>query len=361
METILITGARSPIALEIARSFFKAGHRIIMADSLQLPISRWSNTIDKYYTLPSPRYNTLDYKKSIIDLVKKEKITHLIPVCEETFYISMFINEIGCKVWTSDIALIKQLHNKYFFSKFGKPYLPIPETILVSDFSHWESSIGYVFKPIYSRFGTSTIIKKNIKEDYFANIDQTGWIAQKFIKGKEVCVYSIWDRGKIKAFVCYEPLYRTGNGAAIYFVPKEHSEIKNLVVNFGEQTNYSGQLCFDVIIDENNNPYFIECNPRATNGAHLVNTDIANAFFQQPFLEVKNSNEYALKFALIYFFPLSFLSERIRRAKDVIFRWRDIMPFVLQFLCSLEIMSIKFKHKVSLIEATTIDVDWNGD
>jgi hypothetical protein len=361
METILITGARSPIALEMARSFFKAGHRIIMADSLQMPISRWSRIIHKYCIISSAKYDTSNFEREIIDIVQQEKVTHLIPICEETFYISMFMNKIPCKVWTSNRELINQLHNKYIFSSYANNILPIPETMLVSNFTNWESSIDYVFKPIYSRSGISTVIKKDIKEDYFKNVDKSEWLAQKLIKGTEVCTYSVWDNGKIKAFVCYEPLYRTGNGAAIYFVPKEHLAIKNLIIKFGEQTNYNGQLCFDVIIDQHNNPHFIECNPRATNGSHLVNSQLADTFLGTDYLAIQNAHEYSIKFALLYFNPFAFLSKRIRKAKDVVFRWGDLLPFLLQFLSSTEIIYLKFKHRVSLIEAATMDINWDGD
>ena len=52
-QSILLTGARAPITLEMARSFAKQGHKVIVCDSSRLTIARWSNTVTKYYTIPA--------------------------------------------------------------------------------------------------------------------------------------------------------------------------------------------------------------------------------------------------------------------------------------------------------------------
>lgn len=40
MVSFLITGARAPVALELARNFYSHGHRVILADSLTYPLAR---------------------------------------------------------------------------------------------------------------------------------------------------------------------------------------------------------------------------------------------------------------------------------------------------------------------------------
>lgn len=361
MAVILITGARAPIALELSRSFYKAGHKVIMADSLYFTIARWSNTVKEYYILPSPRYELGKYLKKINDIIEKEQVTDIIPTCEEAFYIAMSKDQIKAKTWTADIALMNLLHNKFLFAEFAKEYLPIPSTCLIADFQDWEASEKYVFKPIYSRFATAVIIGKKITDRHFFPKGKQNWVAQKRIKGKEICIYSIWEAGNLKAYSAYHPLYRAGKGSGIFFEPVFHTQTYELVKHFGEKIAYTGQLCFDVIIDEKNIPYFIECNPRGTSGAHLIHQELANAFLGQKEILFHEKQAFSIKYALAILHFFSFFRKEIRDSQDVIFQWTDKMPFFLQILSIFEITFLKFRKKISWLEATTGDIEWNGD
>ncbi|MFN0203759.1 MAG: ATP-grasp domain-containing protein [Bacteroidia bacterium] len=361
MAIILITGARAPIALELSRSFHKAGHIVIMADSMHLTIARWSNTVKKYYLLPSPRYELPQYIERLNEIIEKEQVEHLIPTCEEAYYMSMGKEQLKAKVWTSAMDLINRLHNKYLFSQFTKEDLPIPKTCTLTDFSDWENAENYVFKPIYSRFATSVIIGKKLSATYFSPQEKTHWIAQKRIKGKEICVYSIWDNGKLKAYAAYHPLYRAGKGSGIFFEPVFHSPTYKLVQDFGAKMDYTGQLCFDVIIDETNTPYFIECNPRGTSGAHLIHSHLAQAFLGEKEILFHEKQTFSIKYALFILHFFSFFREEIRHSQDVIFQWKDKKPFFFQILSLFEITFVKFRKNVSWLEATTGDIEWNGE
>jgi predicted ATP-grasp superfamily ATP-dependent carboligase len=360
MKTILISGARAPIALEMARSFKLNGHHVIMMDCQTLTIARWSNAVGKYYTIPSPRFNKEGFIKTLQHIIKIEKVDHLIPTCEEAIFIAAYKDEIPCNVWTVNHDLMINLHNKYFFSQQFSSYLPIPKTVLVSDFNDWENSEKYVFKPVYSRFGSSVIIKKNLQSSYFKEKAKLHWVAQQFISGKEVCVYSIWDKGTLKAFAAYHPLLRAGKGAGIFFEPVQNKIVFDYVKRFGEEINYHGQLSFDVIIDQNQQPYFIECNPRGTSGAHLLNNQLAFAFLYDEFVLAKNHQEYSIKYAIALLHPTSMLKKRVLQSKDTIFRLDDLKPFFFQIASLFEITFIKFRKKMTWLEATTADIEWNG-
>jgi hypothetical protein len=359
-ETILITGARAPIALELARSFAHAGHRVLMADTLHFTIARWSNAVEKYYILPSPRFKKQDFANELQKIIQTEKVTHLIPTCEEAFYVALFKNELTCKVWTSDFSRMNQLHNKLTFFQNSSKYLQIPDTQLVSEFEDWENSEKYVFKRVYSRFASSTIIAKKGVQNDFLDKKASEWIAQKFVKGKEICIYSIWDAGKMKAFACYHPLYRAGKGAGIFFEPVQHLKIQQIVQNFGEQIQYSGQLSFDVIAN-GEMIFFIECNPRGTSGGHLIHQFLADAFLNQKPIFQPDNTDYAIKYLMWMLQLRSFLNPKVRHAKDVIIQKSDLLPFLLQPLSLLEIVFNKFSKKISWLEATTYDIEWNGE
>lgn len=353
---ILISGARAPVALELARSFHALGHRVVMIDSIRLTIARWSNSVSRFYRVPSPRFKSKEFVQRVQELITEEKIDHFIPTCEEAIYVSLHRHNFDCRVWTADASLMLRLHHKFEFTRM---HLPAPETSLLKDFRDWQNSSSYVFKPIFSRFAQSVIIGKSCTPEQFEQPDQ--WIAQRRIRGQELCVYSIWDHGKMKAFELYHPLYRAGKGAGIFFEPMENEAIFSWVKKFGEQHCYTGQLSFDVIVEqETGNPFFIECNPRSTSGAHLLNHQLAPSFLGESTCFNSSRKAFALKYALYLLHPLAFLSSRIRKASDVVFRKKDPLPFFLQFLSVLEIGWISLSRKTGFLAATTVDIEWNG-
>lgn len=360
-KTILISGARAPISLEMARSFHKAGHTVIMTDCLQLTISRWSNSVSKYYIIPSPRFDTIGFVKKIQEIIRLEKVDHFIPTCEEAIFVSEHLEAFKCKVWSSHHNLILELHNKLRFTELYKNRIRIPKTTLLSQFTDWSNSEDYVFKPIYSRFATSVILKKKVDSTFFSEDDKKHWIAQQFITGKEICVYSIWDKGNLKAFTSYHPLYRAGKGAGIYFEPIHNELIFNQVKELGSFIKYTGQLCFDVIVDTNQVPYFIECNPRGTSGAHLIGIHLADSFLGKNTFVSFRKQEFSIKYAVFLLHTSAIFNKRIWKSKDIIFRWNDLKPFFFQTLSLIEIAYLKITQRISWLKATTFNIEWNED
>lgn len=359
-DIILISGARAPISLELARSFKKKGYKVIMIDSFNFTISRWSNAITKYYKVPSPRFQTNAFIEKIQFIITQEKITHFIPTCEEALFISQHKEKFKCCVWVSNFETMLALHNKEQFFLKNHHHFPIPDTINLSNFNDWEFSKDYVFKPIYSRFGSATKINQNLNSQSFLESEKKNWIAQKKIDGVEICVYSIWENGLLKAYAAYQPIYRAGKGAGIFFQPVDNPVVYEQTNFIGEKLNYTGQLSFDVIISEkDNSPFFIECNPRGTSGAHLINDALADAFLKN-LKQPKNNQNYSIKYALFLLHFRSFFSKKCRESKDVIFKWDDLKPFFFQVISLFEITYIKFRYKKSWLEATTGDIEWNG-
>lgn len=362
METILLTGARAPVALELARAFHSKGHRVILADSMRMPLARWSNAAAKYYRIPSPRFQPAAFVASLQQLIKTEQVTHLIPTCEETFYITASRDSFACKTWcASGLTLMNNLHHKLLFTIYASGFLSCPETVLLADFSDWNNSDAYVFKPGYSRFASATIIGKKMTAAYFQEEEKMYWVVQKRIYGKEICVYSIWDDGRLKAFASYHPLYRAGKGAGVYFEKCENERVLREVTAFGEKIKFTGQLSFDVIVDSADTPYFIECNPRATSGVHLLRNRLAAAWLENGELLLPGEKDVALKTVLAFLKPGKLLSRKVRRARDAVFSFRDPLPALLQPLSFAEFAFRKFRTGTSWLGATTGDIEWNGE
>jgi hypothetical protein len=49
------------------------------------------------------------------------------------------------------------------------------------------------------------------------------------------------------------------------------------------------------------------------------------------------------------------------RSRDVLIRFRDPLPFWSQLFSLWELFNMSRRRGVSLLEASTIDLEWNGD
>lgn len=359
-KRVLILGARSPVALEWARSLNANGYEVFMADSLRFPISRWSNSITKYIQIPSPVYSFDEFKKIIISLIRIHEISDCLPINEETFYISKIKDLLPCKVWTSEFDLLDSLHRKDSFIQLAQRYFSVPCTTTELTESIFERSETLVFKAIYSRFATQVYIKVKPNELTEVKNDSKNWLAQEYIEGTEYCVYGFYDEGELKCISVYQPLIRAGKGAGIYLKEISIPKLEDRVNLFAKSINFTGQLSFDVIQKEDDF-YIIECNPRATSGAHFIGQDLYKSFGESRTNSRRKSKDLSLKIILLSKNPFAFFGRKWRNSSDFIWDKSDVKPSLFQFLAVVEMLYVALVKHISPLEATSNDIAWNGD
>jgi hypothetical protein len=375
---ILLTGGRAPAALELARVFHRAGHTVFMAESLRGHLSQPSRIIAKSFIVPAPRQQTDEFIKALRTIILENKINLLIPTCEEIFYVSMGKGQLPCAVFAEPITKLNLLHNKWEFvlNAFGCN-LHVPETMFIATlgdmlqaYSHW---IELVIKPVYSRFAARTLILPTLKHALSALKYDSPWIAQDYIEGKQICTYSVCHNGRITAHAAYPSVFTAGQGATIVFTPIHHLAIFEWVKIFVEKNHFTGQISLDFIQSSDGQIFALECNPRATSGAHLLasHPKFAEAFLN-PMLECitpLNDHSYMLASAmLVYGLPASLKKNNFAQwlktfftSSDVILDFKDPLPFLFQARSIFSYLKIAREQKISALEASTFDIEWNGE
>ncbi|WNS45924.1 ATP-grasp domain-containing protein [Paenibacillus sp. MMS20-IR301] len=398
---ILITGGRAPVALELARLFYKGGHRVFVAESAKYHLCRVSSAVEASFRLPSPRHSPQDYIRRLAELIAELEIDCLIPTCEEIFYISAgleVLNGNGCRVLASDLDMLRRLHHKGEFIAWVRSLgLPVPQTTLISSAAEWRQMTEdaaakenqLVYKPAYSRFASKVILPQHGNDLQRSNghrippappelSPDAPWVAQEYIRGKAICTYSIIHEGAVVAHAAYDSRYRTGqSGASVYFEHLEHPAVYSWIQRFaGAARGFSGQIGFDFIEAADGRLYPIECNPRATSGIHLfVPADGLEAALLNPGRLVQ-SGETVLprsgRTAMLMFpmlgcglkpGPAGFRGwyRAMRRAADVISRRDDRRPILEQLRIVCSAYKTAGRHGISLTEALTEDIEWNGE
>ncbi|MEM9192040.1 MAG: ATP-grasp domain-containing protein [Myxococcota bacterium] len=384
MKRVLILGARAPVALDLARRFFAAGHRVFVADSLRFPGARPSRAVSKFFLLPRPRTAPSTFAARLYALCRDHRIDVLIPTCEEVFYVARFLDDFPPGVVFADrFEKLAGLHNKQSFYDQVRSFASaetgmVPETRSLGASltpADLEPSENWVFKPTYSRFASETLVSPN--EQALASIDyrKRPWIAQRRVFGTEYSTYGVAYRGRLLAHAAYRSEYRVDRGSGVLFrnVSQRKTTIQRFVERFVTETNYTGQLGFDCIESPGGQLYVLECNPRATSGLHLFPVDgrLAHAFLAPETIErplVADGPDHMLAFAMAFIDEVQrrklrawpHIARDMWRTKDVIFSWRDPGPTLGLGLALSEILWIAGRTGRSLTSASTFDIEFDG-
>ncbi|WLR51152.1 ATP-grasp domain-containing protein [Bacillus tianshenii] len=378
-SVVLVTGGRAPATLELIRSLGKQGHRIIVAESFPFHLSKASRYVFKHYDLPSPCKEYERFVSELENIIRAEQVELLIPTCEEIFYIAKAKQHLSkhCRVFVDQFDKLITLHNKYEFIKLAEHVgLVVPKTFLVESTEQLERLADKerpaILKPVYSRFSTS--VRKLSGDESLPPLDITPafpWVYQHYIEGKQYCSYSVAYEGKLLLHSVYETEWTAGGGASITFAPVESEQIKKWVETFVAAYHFSGQIAFD-FIKQGEALFAIECNPRLTSGIHLFRgVDISSAFLQsygQKLIQPNPEKQVALTLAMVL--ELSKLRTWkqwkewlavMQDAEDGVYERGDWRPVSYQFVSYFHLWRKARRLKISILEATTEDIQWDGD
>lgn len=372
IKTVLITGAKSPAALEWVRRLGST-HTVYVADSLKQPLARGSQFVKDYWQHPSASRYPHDFAAFLERYTRNYAVDLIIPTCEEVFYLGRFQDQFPCPVFCPPFDLLKTVHSKMEVMSVAEGCgISTPKTHLIRSVTEKKAfepqRHHLVFKPEYSRFASDVLICPSVPAfDAFTPTPERPWVVQDYIPGKEFCSYSIAVYGCVTAHACYHPLYRAGKGSGMYFQPVDHPSILEFVRTFVAKTMWTGQVAFDFIETPEGAVFMLECNPRATSGIHLVpEQQRGNALFNPsdflntPCRDPKMSAVAMMLYGGKYWKkPLTFFKD-MTSATDIIWDTQDKGPFWQQFMALGEIISISFKTGQSLIRIATQDGEWNG-
>ncbi|GAB6556193.1 ATP-grasp domain-containing protein [Bacillus cereus] len=370
-KRILLTGARAPVSVDIARKCKLLGWEVYMADSISHAIGKYSNNVKKYYEVPSPRFETEGYISSLKNIIKENEIDLLIPTCEEVFYISKFKDELGTTVFVDSFDKLDRLHDKKKFSEeTNNTTLKTPETWLVKDqeelnklFYGFEGE--YIIKPSHSRFSMYIENWDSTKKIPKLPPERFPYVVQRFIHGTQWCSFALARNGVVYSHVSYKTVYAAGKGATIHFKFEENIELRKFTEEMCKSMCFTGQIAFDFIQGQDGTFYPIECNPRTTSGMHLIPAE--HLHLKTP-CSGGITKEKQISMAMLgTLHKCKNWSERrkwfkdLKKADDVLWDMDDPKPYLYQFVSLWKWLEESKEHKIPLLAATTRDIEWNGE
>jgi hypothetical protein len=373
-----ITGARAPVALHLARLLKVAGYRVYLGDSLRAPLAAASHLHDGYHRLPEFRSQPARAAGELKHLLTSLKIDCVIPTCEEALYLGQIWQDhaMPAPLFAPDFALLARVHNKHSFITLCQSLgFPAPQTQLLQlpaeVLALAPRARDLVFKPVYSRFATHTVIRPYPKRlTKIRPSPSVPWVAQDFLAGDELCAYAVAINGKVMALAAYRGLIRAGLGASLCFEPVEDANLTRFVTDFIAATGWTGQISFDLIRKADGTVLPIECNPRATSGLHFFRDPMAfsRAILGEATAKPDVTRPQGLQLA-IWLYGLPQITrpggwQRLRHAlaevEDITDWPGDRLTLTDQLRPFAEIAARALRQRISLQAASTRDIEWDG-
>lgn len=276
-KNILLTGGKMTKALQLARSFQAAGHRVCLVETHKYWLTghRFSRAVQGFYTVPAPEKDPDGYCQGLLDIVQREAIDVFIPVSSPvaSYYDSLakpVLAAANCEVIHFDADVTQMLDNKFTFCEQARSLgLSTPRVFLITDrqqildFDFAADDRQYILKSIpydsVHRLDMTMLPNPNMAE-FVAHLPispQKPWVMQEFIRGQEFCTHSTVRDGQIRLHGCSK--------SSAFQVNYEHVDnpaIYEWVKTFVKALNLTGQISFDFIQREDGTVFPIECNPR---------------------------------------------------------------------------------------------------
>ncbi|WP_438447052.1 hypothetical protein [Gorillibacterium sp. sgz5001074] len=395
---IVLTGGRSPAALELSRLLHAAGHTVIAAESWKRHLCGASKSVAMSCELPPPNQNPRVYAEALRSVIIDSKADVLLPTCEEIYTISKYRDMLieHCQVFAEPISVLERLHHKGKFIEWAESLgLKVPLTRMAESREELMSLAsnrglfpgGVILKPAYSRSGSKVgvISDAALTPDIEKAVQAAApisaaypWVVQARLPGRQLCTYSIAQQGTLVAHTAYWTRYTAGVGSCVHFEHVWEGETFHFVEIFVKATGFTGQIAFDFKEGLDGRLLPIECNPRATSGIHLLagvpgidRALVAPSGLQSEGILVPPASGTASMLGAAMLLTGWRGSRTIRqwrewvldyaRARDVLFRWNDPMPAVEQLGVFGRLCVQQWRTGMSLLELTTSDIEWNGE
>ena len=352
-RTILISGGKMTKALQLARSFHSAGHRVVLVESTKYRFTghRFSRAVDAFHCVPEP--TAPGYAEAMLDVVCRERVDVFVPVSSPASSVpeadARALLDPYCEVLHVDAAMVRMLDDKAEFSRTARSLgLRVPDFARITDAQQvvdfdFPPGRSYILKRIaYNPVGRMDLTRlsrdtpeRNAAFARSLSISEDDpWILQEFKEGREYCTHGTVRNGALQVYGCCE-----SSAFQINYAHVDKPEIRSWVEDFVGPLGVTGQLSFDFIEAADGHPYAIECNPRTHSAITMFydHPEVSAAYLDDGHRGiVPLAGSRPTHWVYHELWRLITRPKRWQRVgttmagKDAIFAWWDPLPYLLE-------------------------------
>ncbi|MEM1436463.1 MAG: hypothetical protein AAGG11_20605 [Pseudomonadota bacterium] len=359
----------------------------MIAEPHRRNLASLSRSVGRSFELPSPRHGPAAYQQALLDVIDQEAVDLVVPISEEALHVIPLLAEhrpaVPC--FGPNPATLLQLHDKGGFIDLVRDIgWPAPETHRADTdaAAALVRAQPTVLKARASCAGDGLqFLEPGAPIPAAKQTPQ--WVLQHHVAGALTCSFALVIDGVVQRTIVYRAEVLSGTVAVCFRRLQENeAAYADFTRRIAAATGFSGFLAFDFIDDGVHAPWPIECNPRVTSGIHFLdatacarlllrNTGLATAAGEAEVRDIGLSPHLLQQ----QFYPCLTETQRVmfsdgaafrhrlrllRKAKDVTFRWRDPLPFLLMPYAAWRIMSKALFGGMTFGAAATVDIEWDG-
>ena len=378
MTRVLVTGARAPVALDLARAFRAAGCDVTLADSVRPFAASLSRPRFQILRLPPPRRAFRAFRDRLRIVAAEYAL--IVPTCEEVFWLAAAADLDGWsdRLFAPAIGPLRNLHSKARFPALAREAgVEAPATWALASAADAKrvplAPSRLVLKPEFSRFGSRTIVAPEAGVAAALPVSPARrWVAQERVEGEEYCVWSAMLGGRLVACIVYRPLLRRGRSAAYAFEAVHCPVAVEMARRIAARVQGNGQLSYDVIVRPGGAVVPIECNPRSVSGIHLLDgsPELARALLGKSELEppAAGTIRYLSPAMALMGGPAALADGSLARlgavwrgGRDSVGRPGDRLPVAGVLLDAARFALMGAARLRGPAGQTTDDIEWNGE
>jgi hypothetical protein len=378
---ILITSSRMPFALGMVRQLSAAGHEVYAADTYAQSPGSHSKYLAGHFVYPSSTKETEAFIDALERIIGENGIEVVIPAFEEAFFISTQLERLSksATIFAGSFAALARLHDKAAFEELVRGLgLPIPETVVATSDAELAEAIErfdrYFGRAVFSRGGVDLLTNTGplagvLSVGEVHPTPQEPWVIQPFVEGETVCTYSTAQSGTVTSHLMYRIPRQWHHSTGIQFESTDAVESLRLIEPIASELGYTGQMSFDFLVTDDGLS-FVECNPRATDGALLLEPEQiarglldadADTFVLPP------GETTQLDLALVgdafsdHLERLPRTISDLARVKDAGDGWHDPLPTLYSAFSVAHFEGVSHKEHAKLQDAMDADMTWDGE
>ncbi|TCZ56620.1 ATP-grasp domain-containing protein [Roseicella aquatilis] len=371
MNTVLLTLGRLPKALDLARSFARAGWRVVVAEPHRRHLTGASRSVARRRQVTAPALDPAAYLRDLARLVREEGASLVVPVSEEAMHVA-FLRPLlpeGVRLLAMPPDLTLRLHDKHGFVREASAMgLTVPESAALGDprARHLAETGDVIVKPLHACSGRG--VRRIPRGGALPPPGQA--IVQRLVQGAEHSSCTLAHAGRVQASAVYRGTLMSGS-VAVGFERVEHPAIEAWIARFVAGTGWTGFIAFDFILDAAGTPWGIECNPRTTSGLHFfAEADLAPAILDPAHpLRFRPERRLQQFWSCLTETQASFGDWPRFRAhlrhllgtRDVTWRATDPLPLLTMPWTAWPIIREARRRGVPFGEVATLDVGWISD
>ena len=286
---LLATGTSSFFAARLIQGFGELGVSVTAADSSHWSGSKSLPNVTRRLHVPSPNRETELYLDLVEEELNRRDYDLLLPTFEEGLLFAQHADVLRrrVKLLLPPFETMWQLHHKPSLHQFcTRLSLPSPNTSTPQTQDELQPLLDKLRYPVVLKppAGNNSIgrVFCDSAEDLVREFHQHSAtsssilieppMVQERIIGQPIYTLMLCDSGRKVAEVIYRPLrtFPDDGGTSVVRESIAHPDIADITETVARETNWTGFLGFDFLVDEiNKMPYLIDANPRPNPAVQL--------------------------------------------------------------------------------------------